>query len=466
SVMMIFIKGENSTEIPPVEVTMEELEVKEIEPEVIEEIEELEEQPVEEAVPTVEKPDVTPTENTASTEDFNNDMPQTDDNMDFDAVLDISPNATPLKLSGLYGGRTNSGRKGMLRRFGGSGAGEAAVLRALRWLKDHQNKTTGRWPMDSTTHGGAMTGLALLTFLAHGETPLSEEFGNTVQMGIQYLVEKVNKGGERIGGNGYENGIIAYALSEAYGLTKIPMIKGPMDKLILSIVEGQQPSGGFDYGYKKGARFDVSLSGWQIQALKAAYVSGSTVPGIHKAIEKSSEFLKDVQCKSGARKGYFPYSKKGQGTISMTDVATLCLQLIGEGHSKEALRGVEIIKNNEKVDWNDKDMHKNASIHHTKVYNWYYATQAMFHHGKSTWRGWNKMFQPQLIKNQESDGHWELPGGFKEDWTPYYATTLCTLMLEVYYRYLPTFKLPKKMAGAVAGGGAFDVDDDVGLIIE
>jgi hypothetical protein len=33
----------------------------------------------------------------------------------------------------------------------------------------------------------AMTGLAILTFLAHGETPSSEEFGETVTKGVQYL---------------------------------------------------------------------------------------------------------------------------------------------------------------------------------------------------------------------------------------------------------------------------------------
>jgi hypothetical protein len=47
------------------------------------------------------------------------------------------------------------------------------------------------------------------------------------------------------------------------------------------------------------------------------------------------------------------------------------------------------------------------------------------------------MFARELITNQFRDGHWEngdhSPG-------PVYTTAFCCLMLEVYYRYLPTFK--------------------------
>lgn len=35
-----------------------------------------------------------------------------------------------------------------------------------------------------------MTGMALLSYLAHCETPLSEEFGETVLKGISFLVDQ------------------------------------------------------------------------------------------------------------------------------------------------------------------------------------------------------------------------------------------------------------------------------------
>jgi hypothetical protein len=84
--------------------------------------------------------------------------------------------------------------------------------------------------------------------------------------------------------------------------------------------------------------------------------------------------------------------------------------------------------------------------------------QAKFHHSPETFLAWNKLFSPELCKRQIIEknaiqdqsgklvdiGHWESPskgehtGGIVQD------TALCTLMLEVYYRYLPTFKQVKE----------------------
>ncbi len=68
--------------------------------------------------------------------------------------------------------------------------------------------------------------------------------------------------------NSYVHAIACYAVSEGYGLTQIPMLKVAMDNSIRIIIEGQNPDGGYDYGYKKGARQDTSVTGWNAQALK------------------------------------------------------------------------------------------------------------------------------------------------------------------------------------------------------
>ena len=66
----------------------------------------------------------------------------------------------------------------------------------------------------------AMTGLALLTYLSHGETPASEEFGPTVEKAIKYLLKTQGKDGTWTG-NTYQHGIACYAMSEAFAMTKI-----------------------------------------------------------------------------------------------------------------------------------------------------------------------------------------------------------------------------------------------------
>ena len=99
---------------------------------------------------------------------------------------------------------------------------EGAVLRALRWLKKHQ-EADGCWRLESG--GGnpqvgaapAMTGLALLAFLAHGDTPAGEEFGATVKSAIRWLVEKQDATGHFAGRDphDYSHPIATYALAEA-----------------------------------------------------------------------------------------------------------------------------------------------------------------------------------------------------------------------------------------------------------
>ena len=61
----------------------------------------------------------------------------------------------------------------------------------------------------------------------------------------------------------------------------------------------------------------------------------------------------------------------------------------------------------------------------------------MINHGGDEWRQYNELVRDELLKNQREDGSWPNPGGPGNHTDPVYATTLATLMLEVYYRYLP-----------------------------
>ena len=50
------------------------------------------------------------------------------------------------------------------------------------------------------------------------------------------------------------------------------------------IINGQQPGGGFDYGWKKESRRDTSLGGWCCQAVKAANIADAENQGLHEAM--------------------------------------------------------------------------------------------------------------------------------------------------------------------------------------
>ena len=78
------------------------------------------------------------------------------------------------------------------------------------------------------------------------------------------------------------------------------------------------------------------------------------------------------------------------------------------------------------------------------LYGHYYESQAMMQRGGDEWKQYNDLFRDQLLQNQDADGSWKTPGGGKKprataaSWQgdKLYRTCLCTLMMEVYYRFL------------------------------
>lgn len=440
----ILLVGREVREESAFEFNTKELDVKPLDPEKLEELDQLNEEPVDQVVPTVEKPTITPEAMNVETPDFSDAMAVTEMDLDLTA-LDVKMTTSPITLPGLYSNRSAKGRADALRTYGGGqgGASEKAVLKALRWLKDHQNKEQGFWFNGGSQEGEAMTGLALLAFLAHGETPASEEFGPTVQMGIQWLANYMLA--KNAPGRGYSHGIATYALCEAYGLTKIPFIKPAMEKGLTIIVAGQQPGGGYDYSYAKGARWDLSVVSWQLQSMKAGYIAGANVPGIEEAMQKGIDFVK----KTAYKDSKFGYGAPGNGSPGMQGAGALCLQLLGEGASREATSCVENTLAAMVPEW--------KKVGHDSSYCWYYITQGIFHGGKKVFDNWNPKFVAMMVQNQFDDGHWEEPLGEGKErarnlaadlskYEPFMATALNALSLQVYYRYLPTYKEPTKIA--------------------
>ena len=186
---------------------------------------------------------------------------------------------SPITMRSMAGSR-NPGSIGAMTRGGGmygDPTTEAAVLKALRWLKKTQN-SNGSWSPTPVSN----TGLAILAFLAHGETPASKEFGYTVEKALNFLIDSLTKKKDKTGeevvtfkgadGNEYATLIATYALCEAYGMTKNPNTKMVATQTLQRIVDHQSPTGGWDYGMvKTSTRDDMSYAGWALQALKAVY---------------------------------------------------------------------------------------------------------------------------------------------------------------------------------------------------
>ncbi len=391
---------------------------------------------------------------------------------EFDSVAMVK---SPVIMKGIYGSRNPGSRGAALSRFGGSGT-EGAVLRALRWFKQNQSKD-GSWGKAKP----AMTSLVLLSYLAHGDTPSSEEFGSTVERAIRFIVDAQEPSGHFTGrdGHDYTQPIAAYALSEAYGLTKVPKLKQAAIKAVIPVVKGQNAVGGWNYNLKgpSDTRNDLSYIAWCVQSLKAAKMAGlyDQVPGLGESMKKAVMGVKK-NYKAGDGHGGFSYSSPGVGAL--TGAGTLCLQFLGHAKDRETKSALAFL-NSCKFSW-DKD--KIDSKHNKDpIYYWYYITQAKFQAGGNDWKAWNAQFQQPLMRAQdvqakEASGYTDHRGQPQETgfWTPVpgtkihgdegnniFSTVLCTLMLEVYYRYLPTF-----MPVPEDAGGDEEIGDDDDLEID
>jgi len=328
---------------------------------------------------------------------------------------------------------TPQDRMARLRETGGTPEGEEAAIKALLWLQSTQNPD-GSW---EKSYPAAMTGLALLAYLGHCETPLSPQFGETVTKAITYLVGIGLKNEGRLTSTGnfnghapvYEHGICTYALAEAYTLCKgfnisIPDLDVVTKQAAGIIMNGQGTAGGWGYGYASNGD-DNSVGFWQIQALKASKHTGLIyVKQFNQTASKALEFISRVQGPSGS----VGYRTNPNESPQLTGGAMLCFQMLDRGNAPEVRKGIQYIMDNTDFKWGQPS---------SNLYYHYYHAQALMNEGGSNWKKYNEKFRDELIKNQNSDGSWTQSGIKHGPINPHMATCLATLMLEVYYRFLP-----------------------------
>jgi hypothetical protein len=359
-----------------------------------------------------------------------------------DPVTEIPEPPRRIVIPESMAGRTGVGRRDAMLKNKMTPVAETAVLRGLNWLRDHQNPD-GSW---GEMNKASMTGFALLCFLGHGETDRSAQYGVTVAKAIDWAVQNGTKFKGHLhmddvfrrNTDVYEHGICTYALGEYYAMTGDERVKELLRQAVRFIVEGQGPRGGWMYNYDKSAD-DLSVSGWQIQALKAAQLTGLNLPGVDAALEKAAACIDKVW--KGPKGGY---GYRGpEDRYALTGAGVYC-RLFIKGERRDVSKGMDFI-----LDETDKNKPVKYKSDSSDLYAWYYHTQAALMFGGGAWEKWNRWFQKELVDAQKADGSWPAPGlrnyGPMNDETmtgEVYRTALCILMLEVYYRYLPTTKAP------------------------
>jgi hypothetical protein len=349
------------------------------------------------------------------------------------------------------------------KRMGGSEATERAVERALNWLAAHQS-SDGRWDADGFEAGcgecggvtevaadNALTGLSLLCFLGAGHTHTRPgPYQDHVRRGLEWLLSRQAKNGDlRSDETLYSQGIATIALSEAYAMTGDSRLADPVERAARFIERARSKSEG-GWRYDPGQAGDTSVLGWQVMALKSAQMAGVDVSAA--AFKAAREWLDKVRDRS--RPGLYAYQPGHGSTPSMTAEAMFTQFLLGlaPGDPTMARSAAFLLEN--LPNW-DKE---------PNTYYWYYASLALLQRHGPEWEKWNEAVSRELMENQRQDGRaagsWDPVGEWAEVGGRVYQTAICTLTLEVYYRYLPLYSpsasapsadLPEDALGLIHG---------------
>ena len=466
---------------------------------------------------TVDAPSMNPTEMASEAAPAPTAEPQSVKVASVDAMLSIK---SPVTMKSVMGTSRGAGVRGTYTRGGasyGDAATEAAVMKALRWLKATQ-APDGSWgtkPEFGLKKGmdkAAGAGFAILTYLAHGETPASKEFGPTVQKALDYLINSVyvvkDKNGKLAkdpngntpyirmsGASGSEYGFLigTYALCEAYGMTKNPNAREAAEKTLGRIISGQTATGGWNYNMArvtKDGPDDISFGGWAMQAIKAGKMAGIHLPGMEECIKKAVNCLKKRNYSEKAGFVYRATTNHKGGTGGLAGVGCLAMQLLGYAKEKEVANALNVMR-----DWQpslDKVYSYAPGKPQNAQYYCYYAAQCKYQAGMSKdatpanftlWKKWNaemkalytkavitvtdKSGQPITVKDPAGKdrpiGRWENKDHYNYD---VMGTCLAALQLMVYYRYLPTTQLKATEVEADVETLSKDKSGEIGVTID
>lgn len=212
-------------------------------------------------------------------------------------------------------------------------------------------------------------------------------------------------------------------------------------KAVDRIIDAQCPNGGWGYSYnnKINPDIDLSVTGWNVQALKAAEHGGikPTKGEIRSTLRKASSYVR----KNVMPDGKFSYKENGNmPRSSLVGVGVLSLQMTGNGSDSAARKGLDWIKNNVKnLQWGQGSGTENVK---SNLYMHYYCVQAAMNRGGDVWTSYNKAFRDAVLSGQNADGSFRkndvgYVSGMSNKSENIYRQCLATLMLETYYRFLP-----------------------------
>jgi len=328
-----------------------------------------------------------------------------------------------------------------------------ALTRALDYLASEQTKE-GYWSQSSNDYKVGIAGLALQAFI--GGECASKDYSSNINAAINFLRTEYKPSSEyqsgtkdraiyggliAIGKSMYEHAIATLALIEALvemnDLSLAPLIEDALQLIIRSQNTEHKPEllggpinadsksyGGWRYDPNR-TDSDISISCWQILALKGALSAGFSIP--EWPLPKAADYLRSLYNEDYHS---FGYTSPGEG-CARAGMGALGLQLSGYPDDPLIKPALRYMQNNPPV-WEDEEPGDGYPF-----YYWYYGSRAMLLAGGEYWRIWKNWTCRLLVDHQNSDGSWA--GAQREEGMEIYVTALGALILELCCGHLPVY---------------------------
>jgi hypothetical protein len=286
------------------------------------------------------------------------------------------------------------------------------------WSFEDKSPKDTKAPLANTfgSRTGA-TGLAMLVFLAHGQTHKRGDYKKNIAAGGKFLLTTARRDGKMLDLRGQGNrmrwhGVATLALVEAYAMTREKALHEPAQRAIDFIAHMQdKKTGGWPDVTDEPP--SMTVTAWQLLALWSAHMGYLEIDA--KTIKPIEKFLDGVQSGEGA---YYGESKSGKEPLA-TAAGLLCRGYLGSSDSPAVKTGVNYL----------------ATKGPTKddpQYN-YFGTRLASIYRVPTWNRWRGKVQPMISNAQQRDepqrGSWAATDG--KHGGRLFTTTLNAMTLEV-----------------------------------
>lgn len=292
-------------------------------------------------------------------------------------------------------------------------------------------------------HQHAMTSLSIMALTAIGHQPTDPTpQGQALRHALDFMLDEKRLTEEGYFGRldnsrMYGHGICALMLCEMLGMgvdeQQDQLIRDRAERAIDLILKAQAVRkreqrfhGGWRYE-PNASDADLSVTVWQLMALRAGKSAGIDVPA--KAIDDAVAYLERSYKESGRKgsgAGGFGYEPGHGPRYATTAAGLLAMQVCGRYEHEQVAGAVAFLR--------EKGVNRGEQWF---LYGSYYFSVGMDQAGQEHGDYAAEQLWNVISKMQRSDGSWT---GNGQEHDPVYSTSLAILALSVRYHYLPIYQ--------------------------